>query len=148
MQCNGFTRVRGIFGEEFRPEFVEPTLIYYDSILELIQSMNINGMMNITGGAFTKLESVLGGNDIEINSDLMKPQEIFFELYKRGVSDGEMYETFNCGVGFVLSVPENPERTIDFLGLKGLDSGLIGKVVRGNGKIKIQSAFSGRELVL
>lgn len=148
LHCNGFTRVREIFGEEFRPEFVEPTLMYYDSILDLFQAMNVNGMMNITGGAFTKLESVLEGNDIEINSDLMKPQGIFYELYERGVSDEEMYETFNCGIGFVLSFPENPERAIDFLSSRGLDSGLIGKIVRGNGRIKIQSAFSGRELVL
>lgn len=148
LHCNGFTRVREIFGEEFRPEFVEPTFIYYDAILEIIQEMNINGMMNITGGAFTKLESVLGGNDIEINGDLMKPQRIFHELYERGVSDEEMHETFNCGIGFILSVPEDPERAIDFLSSKSIDSGPIGKVVRGNGRIKIQSAFSGRELVL
>lgn len=104
LHCNGFTKVSNIFGEEFRPEFVEPTLIYYDTILELIQDIDVNGMMHITGGAFTKLERILRNNDVLISTKFLKPQGIFHEIYNRGVSDREMYEIFNCGVGFVLSV--------------------------------------------
>ncbi len=150
LHSNGFTKVREIFGDEFRKEFIEPTKIYLDYILSLNELFNIHGMMHITGGAFTKSKDLLINSDVLINnSHKLKPQEIFYEIYDKGVSDEEMYKTFNCGVGFVLSVDKQDADNIIFeLNKMGLKAEVIGEVVSGDGKVKIKSMFSDGEIVL
>ncbi|GAH88384.1 unnamed protein product, partial [marine sediment metagenome] len=101
LHSNGFTRVRELF--DYKPEFILPTNIYIDTITRLERECDIHGMMHITGGAFTKLKELLPNADAIItNEHSLEPKEIFWELYRKGISDEEMYKTFNCGIGFVL----------------------------------------------
>ena len=145
LHSNGFTKVREVFGEEDRVEFVEPTKIYLDEVLDLNSKFDIHGMMHITGGAYSKLKDLLENTDVEINRvHKLEPQNIFKELYKRGVSDEEMYKTFNCGIGFILSVSSEDADNI----ITELDADIIGKVVSGTGKIKIESMFSDKVVEL
>jgi len=148
LHSNGFTKVREVFGNEFRLEFIEPTLIYYDKVLELNSKFDIHGMEHITGGAFARLKKFLNESDIEIDNPL-KPHEIFYELYSKEVSDEEMYTTFNCGTGFVLSVSSDDSASIvSDLNNNRFFAGIIGRVVEGEGKVKIKSAFSNELVVL
>ena len=142
LHSNGITRVREIFGNQNREEFTAPTRIYLDEILSVMVRHKINGMMHITGGAFTKLKDILNKTDATINQPRkLQPQNIFREIYDSGVSDEKMYSTFNCGVGFVLSVPRSEAGKI----LSEIpNSAVLGEVVRGVGKIKIFSSFSGK----
>lgn len=143
LHSNGFTKVREIFGEKYRPEFVTPTNIYLDKILALDEKFNINGMMHITGGAYTKLKDLLYNADARLKRNhKLEPQQIFKELYKRGVSDEEMYKTFNCGIGFVLSVSFQDADKIIF----ELDADIIGEITSGTGKVKIESMFSDKTI--
>lgn len=145
LHSNGITKVREVFKNQYRKEFTEPTTIYTDQIFPLLNKYKINGMMHITGGAFTKLKDILGNDaDIEIQMpQKLKPQPIFQKIYKKGVSDQQMYSLFNCGVGFVISAPEKEHRIL----VKRLkNSEIIGKVIRGNGKIHIQSSFSRKTI--
>lgn len=142
LHSNGFTKVREIFKDEYKSEFVEPTVIYYDKILELIKRFDIHGMAHITGGAYTKLKKFLDGVDIRIEKHNLKPHDIFYELYNRGISDEEMYKTFNCGVGFILSVRgDDSNKIIEYL-KSDFEADIIGKIVSGNGEVKINSMFS------
>jgi len=145
LHSNGFTKVREVFGEEDRVEFIEPTKIYLDEILDLNSKFDIHGMMHITGGAYSKLKDLLENTDVEINRiHKLEPQNIFKELYKRGVSDEKMYKTFNCGIGFILSVSSEDADNV----INGLEADIIGKVVSGTGKIKIESMFSDKIIEL
>jgi len=148
LHSNGFTRIREVFGGEFRPEFIIPTNIYSDTILELNERFNIHGMMHITGGAYTKLKDLLNIADAQITRrHELKPQRIFEELYRRGVPEEEMYKTFNCGIGFILSVPQQEaDSIVSEINKRGFGSESVGKVIPGNGKIKIESAFSDKEI--
>lgn len=148
LHSNGFTKVREVFGDEYRSEFISPTLIYSDAIFSL-EDFNIGGTMHITGGAYTKLEILLKGNDAIITrSHKLKPQKIFNELYSKGISDEEMYRTFNCGIGFVLSVSSRDKDKIiyrlenDF----GFEADVIGGVVEGSRRVRIESMFSNKEV--
>lgn len=144
LHSNGFTKVREIFGQTFRPDFIKPTKIYLEIIFDLDKKFDIHGMMHITGGAFTKLKDLLSGANILIaRNHQLKPQPIFQELSQRGISDKEMYQTFNCGIGFIISsrAPE-ARQIIDLVPW----SDIIGEVVRGSNKIKIQSMFSRKEV--
>jgi phosphoribosylformylglycinamidine cyclo-ligase len=140
LHSNGMTAVRRLFGHKLRPEFTAPTKIYLGTILELNKKYTIHGMMHMTGGSFTKLKDVLGKNDVHIeHPKALWPQKIFFDIYERGFSDREMYRTFNCGIGFVLSVPKNQAQSI-VRSISG--SALIGEVKSGVGRVSIRSAFT------
>lgn len=95
--------------------------------------------MHITGGAFTKLKDVLGNADALIaHPEKLLPQKIFYDIYKKGLSNDKMYSTFNCGVGFVISVPK--KEVAGILSCVKF-AAIIGEVVLGTGRVKIKSAF-------
>ena len=146
LHSNGITKVREIFGKKSRKEFTEPTRIYIDEILSLLNKHKVHGMMHITGGAFTKLRDILGKVDIVVHQPkALQPQDIFREIYKKGVSDKTMYSTFNCGIGFILSIPKNEvEQVVRHI----KTARVIGEVIKGDGLIHIKSAFSGKMIGL
>ncbi len=150
LHSNGFTKVRELFDNEFRQDFVKPTIIYSDVLLDLISKVDVSGMMHITGGAYTRLKELLPNSDVVItNKHFLFPQEIFYEMYKKGVSDEEMYKIFNCGVGFVLFAErKNLEKITSELVTSGLKTDIIGRIVRGTGKVKIDSMFSDKTIIL
>jgi phosphoribosylformylglycinamidine cyclo-ligase len=140
IHSNGLTKARQVLYRS--DQYIKPTAIYLDNILDLNEKYKINGMMHITGGAFTKLKDLLNGNDVHIsNSHKLKPQNIFREIYKKGVPDKEMYQTFNCGVGFVFSTALRNAKKIIY---RSSDMDIIGIVESGSGKIKIKSMFSDK----
>lgn len=159
LHSNGFTKVREVFGNKKSADLVRPTTIYLDCILGLMVKYDIHGMQHITGGAFTKLKDLLGGKDIIIHRNhKLKPQKVFQELYSKGIADREMYQTFNCGIGFILSVPSKDANKILLQINKFVSSeinkfafgnineefkaDIIGEVKKGIGKVKIESMLS------
>lgn len=147
LHSNGFSRVRQMFGKgEWRADFIRPTAIYLPTVLALLKRHEIHGVMHITGGAFTKLHDLLDQADAVIEvPQALAPQPIFHELYRRGVPDREMYTTFNCGAGFVLSAsPEVATRIV----AATPRAAVIGRVEKGSGNVRIISAFTGKMLVL
>jgi len=148
LHANGFTKIKEIFGKDFRPEFVAPTHIYSETVLSLDEKFDLHGMMHITGGAYTKLKDLLEKTDIRIRrNQKLLPQKIFKEIYQKGVSDEKMYKTFNCGIGFILSVSsQSAKGIISKLNNDGFRADIIGEVTTGRGKIKIESLFSEKEV--
>ena len=146
LHSNGFTRVREIFGKEYRSEFTKPTKIYLDEIIPLLDKRKINGMMHITGGAFTKLKDILSKADAIISQpEKLRPQKIFLDMFAKGLSNKAMYSTFNCGVGFIISVSKGEvPKVLSNLG----SSAIIGEVVKGSGVVRIKSAFDQKTVKL
>lgn len=143
LHSNGITKIRELFKNEFRADFIKPTEIYLDIILKLNRVVSINGMMHITGGAFTKLKDLLNNQDVIINRDhSLNPQRIFYEVYKKGLTDKEMYKIFNCGIGFIFSVSKKEAQKV----LKHIDGAVIGSVVKGSNEVVIESKFSNTEV--
>ena len=146
LHSNGLTAVRRAYGTALRPEFTAPTAIYVDTVLALVEKYDIHGMMHITGGAFTKLCDVLGKADAHVEHPrALVPQKIFFDLYKKGFSNKEMYSTFNCGVGFVLSAP--PKDAVNIIKTPR-GAAIVGYVTKGSGRVHIRSAFTGKMVTL
>lgn len=143
LHSNGFTTVRRLLGSSIRQEFITPTAIYLDTILRLGVRHDIHGTMHITGGAFTKLKDVLPKcADVHISHPRsLSPHSIFHELYMRGLSNEKMYSTFNCGIGFVLSVSSRDAEKIVRC-TRG--AAIIGTVGMGDGRVYITSAFNRR----
>lgn len=143
IHSNGITKVRKIFGNAMRKEFTTPTAIYLEEVLSVTDKFTVHGMMHITGGAFTKLKDIVKNADIEIDhTKVLPPQKIFYEMYKKGLPNKTMYSTFNCGIGFVLSVP--PEESAHVLRALKSQAAVIGRIIGGTGEMHIKSAFDGR----
>ncbi|MEM2159817.1 MAG: phosphoribosylformylglycinamidine cyclo-ligase [Candidatus Nitrosotenuis sp.] len=81
-----------------------PTEIYVKPILDVISKCNVHGLANITGGAFTKLLR-LKRTGFVLDS-MPEPPKIMQLIEDLGVSNEEMYKTFNMGVGFCVVAPK------------------------------------------
>jgi phosphoribosylformylglycinamidine cyclo-ligase len=119
IHSNGLTLARKIFeahGIGYRSrikglarpvglELLEPTRIYVEKVLGLVRRFDVRGMANITGGGLRNLLRLKKGMGFQID-DPMKPQGIFNVMQELGrVSDEEMYQTFNMGMGYCVVVP-------------------------------------------
>ena len=145
LHSNGFSKVRAALQGAFYPELLTATTIYSDILLPLLGKYPIHGMMHITGGAMTKLKDLLPNLDAHIRHGALKPHEIFFKLHATGIEDAEMYTSFNCGIGFILSTsPEYADKLIAEID----GSAKIGEVTQGKGRVVVESAFTGKTVVL
>jgi len=134
-------------------ELTRPTKIYVRQIQRVLQTNRdgVHGLSHITGGAFTKLKELTGKKyDINIRRDhSLKPHYIFSFLKEKGnLSNEEMYETFNNGIGFVIIA--DPKKSNDILQVikPSYSSDIIGTVEKGNGTIRIESQFSNKTVEL
>ncbi len=138
LHSNGFTRVHQVLEpvKGIIPEFVVPTRIYTDEIRKVYNEVNMAN--HITGGAYTKLLPYCKDVDLEFefHGPYAHAQDIFWDLAEHCSSE-EMYKTFNCGYGFVLSVPCDKVKHV----MNETGGWIIGDVREGTGKIIIKSAF-------
>lgn len=84
-----------------------PTKIYVQDLTKALQADRIQAIAHITGSGITgNLPRVYRDNLIaEINLSSWQPQPIFSWIAQAGpVSQGEMLNTFNCGIGMILIV--------------------------------------------
>ncbi len=144
LHSNGITKVHEVFQNKYRKEFTEPTKIYLNQILSVIDNCKVSGMMHITGGAFTKLKDILDKNNAIItHPKALQPQKIFLDMFNRGLGNQMMYKTFNCGIGFVLSVPKKESYKVIS---KLPKSAIIGEVIKGKGIVQIKSIFDNKTI--
>lgn len=112
-------------------ELLEPTAIYVREALGLVADYEVRGMANITGGGLRNLLRLNRNVGFEI-SEPMSPNPIFKVLQDLGkVTDVEMYQTFNMGMGFSLVVPERQGDEVS----KAVGGGarVVGRAVEGKG---------------
>ena len=89
-------------------ELLRPTRIYVPEILPLLHRFHIKGMAHITGGGLPgNLSRILPeGLQAVIDASSWEIPPVFGLIEKLGpVARGEMYRTFNMGIGFALVVP-------------------------------------------
>jgi phosphoribosylformylglycinamidine cyclo-ligase len=116
---NGYSLVRKIIevakpdlnadfhGRKLADVLMEPTRIYVKPLLALMESMEVKGMVHITGGGLVEnIPRVLADNltaELDGKSWTMPP--LFKWLQQHGgVADAEMHRVFNCGIGMTVIV--------------------------------------------
>jgi len=118
-------------------ELLKPTRIYVSPILNLVQDFSISAMAHITGGGLPgNLSRVIPkGCKAIIETRSWEIPGVFRFLQKRGgISEEEMWRTFNNGIGMVLVVrPQDVDAVLERVHRMGERSFLIGKIVEGNG---------------
>lgn len=151
IHSNGYSLVRKLFGEDisvlekFDAELgakpidvlLTPTRIYVKSILSLIEKVHIKGIAHITGGGF--IENIPRifpeGIGCEIVKNSYEVPAVFKVMQKRaGITDSQIYNTFNMGIGMVVCVAESDVKaTVSQLKSTGEECFVIGKTVKGSG---------------
>lgn len=151
IHSNGYSLVRKIFGEDMETlnkydeeldakpinVFLRPTKIYVSSILSLIEKIDVLGIAHITGGGFIEnIPRILpNGIGCEIDTASYEIPRVFSVLQERAeLSQEQMYNTFNMGIGMVVCVREKDvNAAIRQLTLTGEDCVVIGRTVKGSG---------------
>ena len=87
-------------------ELLKPTKIYTKEILRLSKKNLVKAAAHITGGGLIENISRSVPQNLSINIDLskIKPKKIFRWLKSKNLTDNEMLNTFNCGVGFCIII--------------------------------------------
>ena len=118
---------------------IEPTKIYVQPILNLLEKFSINGIAHITGGGFKdNIIRILPNDcDVMIETNTWEQPEIFKWIQNQGnISKDEMLRTFNCGIGMVLIIEHTDmNEVLETLAQIGYDSYQIGGVTKGSGQI-------------
>ena len=113
-----------------------PTRLYYPYLKKLLETDLLNGISHITGGGITGNVPRMLPDDLSanINKDLFFKDDIF-EWFKNlsNISNDEMYKTFNCGLGLVVSIAkENYDQFIDVIQNENLEIFEVGLVEAAN----------------
>ena len=156
VHSNGFSLVRKVFdvercdlttpraelgGKSLGDALIAPTKIYVKPVLALLEKVAVRGISHITGGGFYENipRSVPDGLTAVIDRKSVRVLPIFDLIAKTGnVSERDMFNTFNMGVGMSVVVPEKEvDSALSILKDAGEDAYVIGRIERGAEKIRI-----------
>ena len=156
VHSNGFSLVRKVFdvenadlkapvaelgGRSLGEALLEPTRIYVKPVLALLKEVAVKGISHITGGGFYENipRSIPDGLGAKIDRSKVRVLPVFDLIAKKGgVSERDMFNTYNMGVGMSLVVaPEDAEKALAILKEQGEDAYLIGEIVESEEKITI-----------
>lgn len=150
LHSNGFSLVRKILSDadvrldRVYPELdpmqdvgsvlLTPTRIYSREVLSMTAEMEVTGIAHVTGGGLeANLDRILpSGFRAVIDRETIRTPRVFGWLQKLvDISDEEMAEVFNMGVGMVMAVrPGDADRAIGILSDTGCDAYCIGEITK------------------
>ena len=156
VHSNGFSLVRKVFDinentiNNTYPELdktlgetlLTPTKIYVKPLFSLMKEVEVKAVSHITGGGFYEnIPRMLNdGLSAKINKSAV-PVLPIFDLIQRvgGISEHDMFNTFNMGVGMLVAVDKNDaDKALEVLKANGEDAVIIGEVVEGNDGVVIE----------
>lgn len=160
IHSNGYSLVRkllaqsGLQGTDIFPGtdqlvrdvLLTPTCIYVDTIRQLQRDVDIHGMVHITGGGFyDNIPRVLPRQvEAHIRFDSWDIAPVFHWLKEVGnLTWPEMLQIFNCGIGYVVVVPEDcHEEVVNRVNASSLSAWTIGSIERRKeGNEQVQMIF-------
>ena len=137
LHSNGYTLINDMLWRnkilyKEMPELLDPTRIYAPLVQSLLDEYPILGMAHITGGGIPEnLPRCLPeGLTVDVNYDAWERPELFNKIQVAGdITEEEMRNVFNLGIGFCLIVPPEVVHYVQeyILGF-GMNSWIIGEV--------------------
>jgi len=140
---NGFSLIRYLIKDFDMPfdnrkigeVLLTPTIIYVKVIHKVLEKYSIKGMAHITGGGFYEnIPRMFATKEYTavIKKESYEVPKIFKYIQSLGVSEKDMYNTFNMGIGFVICVGEDDAQGVmDIIKESGLNSYRLGYVKKG-----------------
>ena len=156
VHSNGFSLVRKVFdvenadikapvealgGKSIGETLLTPTKIYVKPVLALLDELKVKGISHITGGGFYENipRSIPDGLGAKIDKASVKVLPIFKLIQEKGgISERDMFNTFNMGVGMSIVVSkDDADKAVSVLKANGEDAYIIGEIVKSDDKISI-----------
>jgi phosphoribosylformylglycinamidine cyclo-ligase len=129
-------------GKPLLDRLLAPTRIYVKPLLELARQLDVHGLAHITGGGLTdNIPRVLpDGLEAVLERRGWHRDPVFDWLQQVGrIESGEMYRTFNCGIGMVAVVPkEQASQAVELLAARGESAQIIGEIRPGSRGVVIE----------
>ncbi|GMQ99049.1 MAG: phosphoribosylformylglycinamidine cyclo-ligase [Acidimicrobiia bacterium] len=155
LRSNGFSLVRAIVEkhlplDEPFPDtdvptahvLLEPSIVYSPAIMNLMARVQPHGLSHITGGGLPgKVVRVLPeGTRAILDRSKWEVPHVFEVLQRLGeVPPGDMFRTFNMGIGFVAIVAETDvDATLKAFETSDLEAAVIGRIIEGDKGIEIR----------
>ncbi|MBQ7224214.1 MAG: phosphoribosylformylglycinamidine cyclo-ligase [Clostridia bacterium] len=154
VHSNGFSLVRKVFdiencdlktpmaelgGKSLGETLLTPTKIYVKPMLALFEKVKVKGVSHITGGGFYENmpRSIPEGLGVKINKSAVRVLPIFKLIQSVGnISEHDMYNTFNMGVGMsVVVAKEDVDTTLEVLKSFGEDAYVVGEIVKSDERV-------------
>ena len=155
LHSNGYSLVRKVFDVEnadlgqyygelgcaLGMELLRPTKIYVRPVLAAIEAADIRGISHITGGGFYENipRCIPDGLCAKIEKKALRIPPIFPLLSRMGgISERDMFNTFNMGTGMVLvAARDSADKALAALHSLGQEAGVIGEIVSGEEKVAL-----------
>jgi len=148
IHSNGYSLVRTILkknkiSKRLKDDILKPTKIYTKEILKLSNKNLINAAAHITGGGLIEnlLRSIPKGLTLNIDLSKIRVTRIFKWLKTKNISDQEMMQTFNCGIGFCIIVDKNKVSKIKKLFPKNFMPYEIGYISKSENKVNLSNSL-------
>ena len=142
IHSNGYSLVRSILKKykipnNLKRDILRPTRIYSKEILQLTNKNLINAAAHITGGGLVEnlLRSIPKNLTLNLDLSKIKILKIFKWLKSKNISDKEMMQTFNCGVGFCIIVSQTNIKKIIKIFPKNYQPYKIGFITKNKNKV-------------
>ena len=154
VHSNGFSLVRKVLdvenadiktpldelgGKSIGETLLTPTKIYVKPVLALLEKVKVKGISHITGGGFYENipRSIPDGLGAKIDKSAVRVLPIFKLIAQRGgISEHDMFNTFNMGVGMSIVVAkEDADTALEILCANGEDAYVIGEIVKSEDKV-------------
>ena len=111
IHSNGYSLVRSLvksrkISNSLKKELLKPTKIYSKEIVGLANKNLINSAAHITGGGIVEnlIRSIPKSLSLNLDLSKIRISKIFKWIKDKNISDKEMIQTFNCGVGFLFNL--------------------------------------------
>lgn len=146
VHSNGFSLIRKVFSQKelkgtLGRELLKPTRIYVKPLLQLFKHIKVKGLAHITGGGFFEnIPRTLPPHlSVRIQKGAWRVPPIFKKIQSQGgISDREMFRTFNMGVGMVMILsPRSVTRALHLMEVLGLKAWVIGDVTAGEEGVQV-----------
>ena len=155
LHSNGYSLVRKVFDVEnadlgqyygelgcaLGEELLRPTKIYVRPVLAAIEAADIRGISHITGGGFYENipRCIPDGLCAKLEKSALRIPPIFPLLSRMGgISERDMFNTFNMGTGMVLvAAKDSADKALAALHSLGQEAGVIGEIVLGEEKVEL-----------
>jgi phosphoribosylformylglycinamidine cyclo-ligase len=131
--------------ETFIEQIMKPHTPYYSALKGLFGKELLHGMAHITGGGIegNLCRVIPEGLTAEIDLSLIEVLPIFKYIKSHGnISESEMLNTFNCGVGFILVVPPRSKSMVMQHVNKFYKCYEIGEIKKSDRKIKFMNSMN------
>ena len=156
VHSNGFSLVRKVFdienadiktpleelgGRSLGETLLTPTKIYVKPVLALMEQVAVRGISHITGGGFYENipRSIPAGLCARIKKDDVRILPIFKLIQEKGgISERDMFNTFNMGVGMSVTVPaDEADKALEILRACGEDAYILGEIIEADEKVQL-----------